>query len=235
MYSNNIKQFGSDIFSETKKKWDEYKGKSLIIEHNGFAVFYSPFNRNPDLMIIGHNPGIGNNDGEFDWKREATIPDVHDYIRMEYRLAIKQNRLWTEMDRLEILQNSVKINLLFFRSQNIAEWNGIEKEIRKPLEDFCIDKVKEIIEHLKPKKILCEGVGTFDIFINRVLKPKTQPLEIRNRENKRLFISAIYNDDFDIIGIPHPTGAWGISPEDWKIIKEKLLGFFPNYSVTESI
>jgi len=227
MHSNNIKQFGLDIFSDTKKKWDENKGKSSIIMQNGFAVFYSPFNRNPDLMIIGHNPGKGKDDGKFNWKDEATIPDVHDYIKMEYSLAIRQNNLWNEMGRLEILRKSIKINLLFFKSKNIAEWNSVEEEIRKPLENFCIDKVKEIIEHVKPKKILCEGVGTFDIFINRVLKTKAQPGEIRNHKNKRLFISAIYNDVY-IIGIPHPTGARGISREDLKIIREKLIEFFPN-------
>ncbi len=204
-----------------EKVYIEWKTKYRESCKFGFKMFYSPVKENPDIMIIGYNPGVSK-DSLKKWeiyqeekleKGDFSLPSEHEYLTKTYRLANKMRKFFEGSEKREqLLKESVKINLIFFRSKNVREWKKIEKLERIEIEDFCLNIVKEIIMKLKPKIILIEGIGTY-----RKLR---KFLQIEDELKNPLYREAKWND-VKLFAIPHPTGS-RIKGDDWNNIKKSF-------------
>jgi hypothetical protein len=130
--------------------------------------------------------------------------------------------VFADIGEIEILRNSVKLNLIFFRTKREAKWKSIEKTLRQEMEDFCFEKVKDIIEHLQPKLIITEGIDTFNTLTRQVLQSPEKPTYDGDpkKSNMTIFAKGTYMN-IPIIGLIHPSGA-RYSTEAFERIKSLL-------------
>ena len=81
----------NNLYTETKRIWKE-NGENK----NGYAIFYSPPVFNPDIMIVGYNPGGGEN--SFDESKASIVPKEHDYFPQkesdDYPMAKKMRKIF---------------------------------------------------------------------------------------------------------------------------------------------
>jgi len=194
------------LYSETDKIWKE-NGK----DKNGYSIFYSPVKSEPDILIIGYNPG---GDESAFIESEIGVPKEHEYFSEkdgDYRLAKQMKKIFGNADMLDKLRQSVKFNLIFFRSKNIKELSA-----SKELINFCKNKTREIIDKLQPKLILAEGFETYEELLKLTKgNKKTIYQNFPVKDDKQKCISCIgeTGDGIKIIGIIHPSGGHGISDE----------------------
>ena len=119
------------------------------------------------------------------------------------------------------LPASVKTNLNFFRAKNSDEWKQLNLGLRQDVAKFCGQKAKDILEILRPATILCEGISTYEAVKDLISKEVVEEITIKNAENKTLFLSSTVGGQ-RLLGIPHPTGSFGLTTEAWAEIKSKL-------------
>lgn len=193
----DLNKWYKELREETIEQWNKYSIYENI-KKKGFAIFYSPIKENPQLLIIGLNPGGGEKD--FDPDKIAQIPKVHEYITENYNMAVTMRALFTNMGKMELLNASIKTNKYFFRTENEAEKNELPIHA---LEDYCDLKIIDIINKLEPKIILIEGVTVFDDIILLMNGNKDSPMLKEN--NFRLVQTGIING-IKVIGLIHPTG-----------------------------
>ncbi|RYZ71208.1 MAG: hypothetical protein EOP05_12315, partial [Proteobacteria bacterium] len=157
--SSAVSEKISSVIDAIHTKWESVRTGSPVFE-NGYAHFYSPISENPDLMIIGLNPGVES--VGFNVENARSLPTEHTYISGEHMLATKMRKLFESNEQLDLLKSSVKLNLFFFRSSSIGEWHSVEPVMRGELEAFFEEQLREIVNTLKPKKIVCEGLETLE-------------------------------------------------------------------------
>ncbi|KAA0257287.1 hypothetical protein FHQ18_09565 [Deferribacter autotrophicus] len=186
-----------------------YENFKEFNQEYGFAVFYSPIRLNPELMIIGYNPG--GDEKDFNKEEAMSIPEKHEYITYkddkDYKAAKNMYELFKRLNKTQLLENSIKLNMIFFRTKNIAKWKEINKKIRIEIEEYCFNKVKEIIEKLKPRILLIEGIKTFDLFIDKIISErfhKSCKVECKKVNNKRILCKCSF-DNIKVLGIIHPS------------------------------
>ncbi len=195
------------LYQETRKHWEENGS-----DKNGFSIFYSPVIMNPNIMIIGYNPG--GDEKSFDESKIGIIPKEHEYFSPDgnYPMAKKMRKIFEDKEMTTKLESSVKFNFIFFRSKDTKKL-----KIDASLMKFCKDTTQEIIETLKPKFILTEGFKTYDEIIN--LTKGANEIELdkyyqtKSSKNRRIIRIGKTGNGIKIIGIIHPTGAHGISDE----------------------
>lgn len=209
MNSIDLEKWGISIINKVKVDRVAFSEKPLE-----FSIFYSPIRFAPRLMIIGDNPG-----GQLGEPGLYEIPKLHEYIdpNQNYSIAVAMRDKIMKGEKLkDILTESVKINRIFFRTPDMATFESIEKanEIKK----YCLGTVDEIIEKLKPKRILAESFGTFKTFC----ATWTTILE-KEGTTKSLLLAGQYTG-IEILGINHPSQAWrkGIDNNDWDRVNREL-------------
>jgi len=215
--NKEIIEFGEKIIQDTFQKWKDSQNQYDFWNY-GFGVFYSPIYYQPDLMIIGYN--LGGTEKDFKLDESVIIPEEHEYFVYDYKLARKQKDIWGRLNKINMLKESVKLNLNFFRSRNITQWKTINKSLRKEIEIFCASKVKEIIFKVQPKVILVEGMKTYDELFFKVFNVLSVNSETIKRNKRRIFTKSVY-DNKDIIGIIHPSGC-RLAYEDFELIISSL-------------
>lgn len=213
----DIQEWAEDLVTEVYEKWETSEDKYNFSEC-GFRVFYSPVVPNPDLMIIGYNPN--SDDKPFNREEDALLPEFHEYLYHESRIARKMKYLFEGIERDDWLENSVKLNLLFFKSENEAQWNTIDEDLRNDLEMFCFRKVNDIIDTLKPRYIITEGLNVFDILTTSVLMGCTKPEIIFGYTGRKIYARSSYGHTH-IIGLVHLTKD-RISYPEWNSVKDYL-------------
>lgn len=212
----NLGKWAEDLLEEVDKKHWSLKGNYNLWE-SGWGVFYSPVVPNPHIMIIGYNLGGGEEDFNRAWAKQ--IPAEHEYLAENYPLAVKMRKLFESINKLSLLQGSVKLNLIFFRSKDEKQWKSIDRDVRKDMETFCFSKVKEIINKLKPKIIITEGIETYDILTNEILTT-CEEIKCISEKGRRIYCKSKCEDN-TVIGLIHPTGA-RINDRASKHIKKSL-------------
>lgn len=182
------------LYNQTKELWEQ-KGK----DPKGFAIFYSPIILNPTVALIGYNPGGDETSFE---ETNITVPPENEYLTADYPMAKKVRKIFEAGDIVWALKDSIKFNLIFFRSKNGKDIN--DKEIIQ----FCEQKVLEILREIKPKYIISEGFKTYER-LKKLLSADEERI-IRQGEKAILCIAKI-KDNNPLLGIIHPTGAYGVS------------------------
>jgi len=238
-----LKQWAENLLRETYEKWNSLERKYEFWK-SGFAVFYSPVYESPDLMVIGFNPG--GDEKSFDENVALMVPDKHDYFKWEYPYPLAKKMkddIFGKINETELLRRSVKLNLIFFRSRIKNDFAGISKEVRKDIEQFCHEKVREIIVTLKPKIIIAEGIGTYDTLKMLLEQPPYEfnvgggscslgnngrRIFCNNDIGKKIDKNTYYGNFMFLIGLLHLSGA---RPAEYElnIIRESLRNDLRDY------
>lgn len=178
---------------------------SYAFSESGFAVFFSPVRSSPRLLIVGFNPG--GVPANFELARAREVPTEHDYFAYDYPMARRMRSLFTRIGLEGTLRQSVKTNIVFFRSATKNEWASAPAATRVRLEEFCETKVREMIEHLRPGAILCEGIDTFDRVAKAIGGANSLIDEFTAGGKRRVHCRFAYAIRATLIGMLHPTGA----------------------------
>ena len=213
----DIQEWAEDLVTEVYEKWEASEDKYAFSEC-GFRVFYSPVVPNPDLMIIGYNPN--SDDKPFHREEDSLLPEFHEYIYHKSKIARKMKYLFEGIERHDWLENSVKLNLLFFKSENDAQWETMDEDLRTDLEMFCFKKVNDIIDTLTPRYIITEGLNVFDMLTTSVLMGCTKPEVKFGYTGRKIYARSSYGHT-QIIGLVHLKKD-RISYPEWNSVKDYL-------------
>ncbi len=200
-----------------------------------FYALQSPPRENPDLLIIGLNPGENDNYLSACHKRGLE--------RLTDKEIKKENPFWFDSEKgftkwaiwnrlkisfqnekmLPILGNSVYMNLLYFNTKNFKEFQSKKGNV-KAFNTCCELTQEAILNVFTPKMIICLGVS--DCF-NGIKGCLNYQVLRTNSKNKKLVIRKTFND-IPVYGIPHPSSARGITNDDRKLIGEIIQKDFFN-------
>lgn len=189
---NFMEQWVESLYVETHQKWEQANSNE-----SGYAIFYSPVKQDAKIALIGYNPGGIETPDMTDIK----VPKQHEYVERKYKLAQKVYKIFESADLIKELENSVKFNLIFFRSRKAIDFNNDE------LINFSEQKVLEILQKINPKIIITEGFKTFDRLLRLYNGKELDAVYHNNR--KIMKVSKINSQT--ILGMVHPSGARGIS------------------------
>lgn len=187
----------------------------------GFRVFYGPVMEEPELLILGYQPGGGEGDFARDHldrysKGDFSPPDQHEYLTKTYRIArVMREKVLAGHE--DLLENSVKSNAIFFRAKDIDQWQRVPDEKRREMEKYSLSKVEEMIERLNPNAILVEGMATWDLLRSRL---GFEGECLVRRSNARLLCRS-EQERPAFVGIIHPSTR--VSDENWQKTRSKLL------------
>jgi len=213
----DIELWVEELLRHVCAKW-ETLGSKYAFKEWGFRVFSSPVHANPDLMIIGFNSG--KDDKPFSREEDIELQEVHEYFCHDSRIAEKMKYLFEGIERENWLAESVKLNLVFFRSENDADWETIDEPLRGELETFCFKKVNYIIDMLRPRYIVTEGLKVFDILTGSVLMGCSKPQVKIGVGGRKIYGRSRYGHT-EIIGLVN-LAKDRISYPDWNSIKKYL-------------
>lgn len=211
----------SAVIDAIHAKWESVHSASPVFA-NGYAHLYSPVVESPELMIIGLNPGAEAAAIPFDAATARAVPTSHTYITGKHMLAEKMTKLFESNDQLEMLASSVKLNLFFFRSSSIGEWHSVDPVLRTELEAFFEEQAREIINTLKPKKIVCEGLETLER-VKTMFGSSHKSFDTKSQGRTVYRTSTVTLADeskVQVIGIMHPAAR--VSFTDFDVMADAL-------------
>lgn len=213
----DINRWAENLISEVSEKWERSEN-TYGFSGQGFRVFESSVYPGPDLMVIKYIPEDENKPSTEE--DDCRLPGVHEKFYHDSKIEKKMKYLFEGIDRDGWLEKSVKLNLIFFRSENEAQWEGLEKNVRVDLEMFCFMKVNAIIDTLKPRYIVTEGLKVFEILIHSVLMGCDDPEVKTGVGGRKIYARSRYGLSH-IIGLTHLTKD-RFSYPDWNDIKKYL-------------
>ncbi|MGI8926055.1 MAG: hypothetical protein ACR2HN_05330 [Tepidiformaceae bacterium] len=192
------------MIEETRNFWESLRG-SYQYHDCGFSVFYSPVRRNPDLMLVGFNPGGAASD--FHLPRAMSVPKVHDYFSPEwdYSLASEMRQLFRQAGKIRELRDSVKTNTRFFRCPSRA-WDAIPSQVRQEMGQFCDPRLVGMRAELEPRIVVTEGLEAFEI-VRRLMWPASEPHALLRQGPARACVRAVDERGRKLLGLIHLTGA----------------------------
>lgn len=216
---NKLEKWSEEL---TKEVYNEWKTKYSFWK-SGFKTFYSPVRKNPKLLILSFNPG--GTDEHFEKENQQlfenndfSISKNNEYLTTNYTMAKKVRKFFES--NLDLLEESVALPILFFRSKNYQYWkNNIKKEIRCDMENFSYTKIREILDYLEPKSCLIIGFVTYDKIKKHILKIDSE--NHISDGTHRLYIKA-KSGNIVLFCIPHLTG-YHISNEKMDKIRREFL------------
>ena len=216
--NSSTTKWAENLTKEVYKKW-----KRIGKPKNGFRVFYGPVRKNPKLMIISLNPG---GDERYFVKDKRKYENGNFSLRQENFYLEKKNRFGNMIMKLfkgneNVMKKSVITTVLLFRSHDLPQLKRNKKKYAE-IKEFANKIVIEIIEVIRPKKILVIGNETFDKM------KKIQ--DIHNEKIKKKFgsggtILRAKTDHYDILVLPHVSAAYGPSAERMETMKKYLKRF----------
>lgn len=218
---SDIEAFCSSIYKRTHSKWLE-EPEYLKTYDLAYRVLYTPPRELPPLLILALNPGAG---GAKQCEPELCWPNENEYLLREYPFSKAVYERFEWMKKLDILTNCVGANINFFRSSCLGwrfdglGWANNPPEVRRRLEQFCLNEVKSLVREMRPNRILLIGMKAFDLL---AAEPSTR----YERDNARLCCRGAVLG-FDALGVYHLTGA-RVSTQDrdrvWTEVKRWLDG-----------
>lgn len=147
--------------------------------YGGFYIWDSKFIENPEIMFIGINPGNGNlnNNGSITIKPEEQMSFLEyldpDDPNIGYTLARETIDVFKKSDYsltqiVELFNNkSIKTNFQYLITTNESHikkcLNLIDNQEYKNYWLQSYNWTGDLINIMKPKVIICEGKGVFDI------------------------------------------------------------------------
>jgi hypothetical protein len=208
-------------FEEKLEKWAEFTVEYCNIvakvKERAYYVFQSEPKPEPDVLILGLNPGGNYN---FDSQLEKDGWGLTQHGKMIPEVFIHQNpwyiggkeaekeKEWNILRNLNktinvhselsrVFDNMVYMNILYFNSTDFTEFKTCFKNDWKEVFDNCIELSKLLIfEIIRPKRILCLGVDNcYKAFI-------------QNSKTEELIYRSLYRSEINgltICGMTHPS------------------------------
>ncbi|MEX1063755.1 MAG: hypothetical protein WD898_04100 [Candidatus Paceibacterota bacterium] len=199
----NIQNWAENLTREVYEIW-----KSKYPRREGIKLFYSKVIKNPELMIIGYQPGgnhvhFQNEDADRFANGDFKVT-LNEFLITNYRMANRMREFFEH--RPKLLEKSVICPLIFFRAPNARSWRRWKH--RKEVEEFCFSKTSGIINKLKPKHILVLGLGTY-AHIKTFLKTANEKnIYLKNKSvGKRKVAIVAMAGNIKIFAMLHPTGS----------------------------
>jgi len=200
---SKLDKWAEDLTKEVYNQWND----RYSFWKPGFKTFYSPIIKNSNLLILSLNPGgdekhfEAESKNEFD-KNNFSLPKRNEYLTTDYAMAKKMRSLF--QDNLDLLEQSIALPILFFRSKNYQYWKqNVQKDLRIEMEQLSYFKIQEIIKKLKPKFCLVIGFETYEQIKNNILKIDDESSVYDGPH--RLYIT-VKSDNLSLFVIPHLTG-----------------------------
>lgn len=131
----------------------------------GFKVWYSNNINNPEILLLGINPGI--NEGGENRPINIDFSSELEYLadNPNYTLANQIKKAFANADFSDVLRTStMKTNfyhLITPKMSDLDKLSKIKDGLRKEYERDSEIIIKSLIETLNPKYIICEGVSVF--------------------------------------------------------------------------
>jgi hypothetical protein len=151
------------IYEETKKFYSENVQPVMDV---GFQILYGPPHFQAPVLFLGYQPGRGKKSvlEERDHGSEDRWPPQSEYVTEEYALAKRLQMIFKNDP--EFLEKCVGMNAIFVRSNSIKLYrkNFPDHLLRKRIKEFCLQRVKKIVEAIEPVLIIAIGLETLDLF-----------------------------------------------------------------------
>jgi hypothetical protein len=136
----------------------------------GWRILYSDIKEQCDVLLIGINPGSGEEIGARNYELDAL--DKLEYIddsRNKYGLSYLVNRIFEIMDAKSILVNStMKTNTKFYATYGVDELSEFENHLADNYKELYVELMennkvwlKELVKIIQPKIIIAEGKAAF--------------------------------------------------------------------------
>lgn len=129
-----------------------------------YYVFQTPYRFQPELLIVGINPGgdfegVPFLDRETNWYTEGKRNEKQKHSFNETLCAVfgygKNDELFN------LLENAVGTNMIFFNTGSVEKLNN--NALSNEMRSKCVKIVKNLVDNfIQPKRILCLGVPPFD-------------------------------------------------------------------------
>jgi uracil-DNA glycosylase len=142
--------------------------------YKGCQIYFSPFVKNPDLMLIGINPGNGyfKHNGEIVQKFEPLIiSNEKEMLKEGGKLfEVLYYDIFRKLNLDHIFINSFKTNAYYFATDGGDELKNFLKylpaDLRIEVKQNSIKWLKQIVSIVSPRIILCAGHTAFDYVKN---------------------------------------------------------------------
>lgn len=218
--SDELSTWAENVRKEVFEFW---KGKYNHWEP-GFQVWYGPVDSDKTVLIIGIQPG-GDEDS-FENKRtrfeegDFSLPEEHDYLTPDFDLA----RDTTKAVPKEIIEQSVKTNLNFFRAPEESDWEeGLDEKSRTEMEEFSFKKVEELIQRLEPDLIITEGTASvYDKLKSELNFSTDMEREHEVGDDKERVVCVGQLEDLTVIGLKHPSSGRGLGAEQYQEMRNVI-------------
>jgi hypothetical protein len=248
---------GSDAQSFARKIYDEARTSSVLrrtkleIERfcrektsgeihefvSGFEILMGPPYENAPVLFIGFQPGRGAEDQhtaaryEVDW-----VSTCCQYATEKWRLAKRVREIFEPFDPAwKMLGNCIGLNVIFSRSPNEEVYNrSLPDELRQDVLDFCLPRVRRLIERLNPKKIIVIGFKTLELIKDGVETPLACSADLGKNGKHRVLVKSARAFERDVIATLHLTGS-RISKNDREKINGELQRFILSDASTQDL
>ena len=177
--------------------------KRILGDQFGFEILMGrPFIEAP-VLFIGYQPGNWalsvSQARHAGYERDWVVNDKSQYATENWRLAIKLRAIFGP-ENISVLEKSVGLNAIYVRAKNVLQYTkSVTLDDRKLIQSYCINCNQQIIQLIKPKKIIVIGFGAMDVF-----GPSTP--DVLGYDNRCLTKLGLICDQ-EALAIRHLTGA----------------------------
>lgn len=211
----------------------EYCNPIAKEENLEYYSLQSPINLlSSDILIIGVNPrSSGNHFSQSENKKwefqNGRMTKERLLAGNPYFLNDKTWRFFNNLKQIDFLKSIIEkgnytyMNYFYFSTKNAGEMKKIKNF--EEIVEFCVRKLKELIEILKPKVVIVLGVKDgLDIII------KNSSQTLISKSNKRILTTGLL-DGKKIYAIPHSSRNFSFDTRD--VISENLSEIYNNKDI----
>lgn len=205
-------------YARVAERWSAEKD-NLFSGQCGYGILGSPPRHQPELVIIGENPGFGAEDIGQGAHIDEAWPESSYADGDRWPLKDRLGELFAQANLTPIFRQAVVTNFLFFASGSHSRdgdlrWMSLPRSVRSPLEKFCRDELQGLLAIMEPKQIMILGMGAFSKRVS------DQSLGLLARDGERWLIGTGTLWGVPAFGIMHLTGAQWASEDraraaDW--------------------
>lgn len=189
IYKNEILP---EVLELAKKINAQLRSNGNPSEIKGWKVWYSNIVESPDFLFIGINPNNVQDDIEYFGNSGLDIDGLQVHLEPDEDIRYNSDTDWPlsvftreVFQTAEIsLSHNVKINYYYLGTDNVKtldrlnESKYIGETLNAEFRDKSAEWTRKIIELIKPKIIICEGIESFKAVVNDALKPQKDKIEI---------------------------------------------------------
>ena len=204
-----------EIYAKMGMRCDQLRKRANSATH-GFKILGGPPRDRPPLMFIAYQPGGSNADDDLErnlaisarWPEEW--PPSAEFASADWKLARTMRRMFSS----EMLDQSVSLNAIFLRFQNVTEYRqALDVQPRRDLEAFCLASVRTMIRVMQPTRIIIIGLSTADMF------GASQPILYGDRGQR--LVTRLTIEGVEATAVAHLTGMH-LNGHEMQLIKSYL-------------